>query len=510
MALIAVYLGYRYDDHGNTTPTATQLAGTGETAGFVGANDAVDVFEVNVSASGIDVRLTPASTVSNLFASVTVRNAGGTVVAANTPTAVSSSGPGTGPTDWAAHVAAVVPDGRYTIEVRPAGLGTPSSGFSAYGSHGAYRLSVAVGAGNPPAATSLPGQVRLTPVQPIRLADTRSGLGGSFRLAADGVLHVDVAATDGVPANATAAALNVTAVGPDGGGFLTVYPCSARCRRRRRVNFAPGRDIANSTIATLDVDGDVCVYSSAATNVIVDLTAWFSPDGAAGMSATAPRRVADTRSGLGGSGRLSAATVLTVATGDVGASAVALNVTAVGADAAGFLTVFPCGTVPPVASTVNYAAAEARPNNTIVAVAPGGLVCVYSSAAVDVIVDVTAAFSAGGQLEYLPATPQRLADTRTSHVVAASGEIAFDVPSPGATAGAVSVNVTATGQETDGFTTAFGCGTAVPEVSTLNQRVGEANANGAIVPVAAVSTGCVFTSTATNLIVDLNGWWLPG
>ena len=125
----------------------------------------------------------------------------------------------------------------------------------------------------------------------------------------------------------------MTAVGPDSGGFLTVYPCSDAVPTTSTVNFAAGRDIANSTIATLDVDGDVCVYSSAATDVIVDITAWFSPDAAAGMSASAPRRVADTRSGLGGSGRLAAGTVLTVATGDVGASAVALNVTAVGADA---------------------------------------------------------------------------------------------------------------------------------------------------------------------------------
>ena len=152
VAMIAAYLGYRYDDHGNTTPTATRLAGSGETAGFVGANDPVDVFEVNVSAGAIDVRLTPTSRVSNLFASVTVLDAGGTVVAANTPTAVSSSGSGTGPTDWVAHAGAVVPDGRYTIEVRPAGLGAPSTGFSAYGSHGGYRLSVAVGTSNRPSA----------------------------------------------------------------------------------------------------------------------------------------------------------------------------------------------------------------------------------------------------------------------------------------------------------------------------------------------------------------------
>ena len=39
LARVAAYLGYRFDDHGDTTPTATPLAGTGETAGFVGGND---------------------------------------------------------------------------------------------------------------------------------------------------------------------------------------------------------------------------------------------------------------------------------------------------------------------------------------------------------------------------------------------------------------------------------------------------------------------------------------
>jgi hypothetical protein len=224
------------------------------------------------------------------------------------------------------------------------------------------------------------------------------------------------------------------------------------------------------------------------------------------MTATAPRRVADTRTG----GRLSAHGVLTVATGEVQASAVALNVTAVGADSAGFLTVFPCGTAPPVASTVNFASGEARPNNTIVAVAPGGLVCVYSSAGVDVIVDVTASFSPDGPLEYVPTTPQRLVDTRPFGAVAAGGQVMFGVSSPGMVASAVSVNITATGHDADGFATAFGCGTAAPDVSTLNQRVGEANANGAIVSVIGGGPGCVFTSSATNLIVDLNGSWIPG
>jgi hypothetical protein len=512
LAEIAEVLGFRYDDHGDITPTATQLAGSGETSGFVGANDPVDVFTLDVPAGGIDARVTPLSTVSNLFVALTIRNAAGAIVATDTPTSVVTSGlvgNGRRPIDWAAHATAVVPVGRYTVEVRPAGLGTSSTGFSTYGSHGGYRLAIAVGEEYPPPAPALPGQVRLTPIQPVRLADTRSGQGGSVRLGVDGVLIVQVAGTAVVPADVTAAALNVTAVGPDRGGFLTVFPCSGTVPTTSTVNFAAGRDIANSTIATLDVNGNVCVYSSAATDVIVDVTAWFSPGAAAGMSANAPRRVADTRSGLGGSGRMSAGSVLAVTTGDVGASAVALNVTAVSADAAGFLTVYPCATAPPVTSNVNFAAGEVRPNNTIVAVAPGGIVCVYSSAAVDVIVDVTAAFSPGGQLEYLPAAPQRLIDTRSTGRVAAGGELAFGVPSPGVTPQAVSVNVTATGHDTDGFTTTFACGTSVPEASTLNQRVGESDANGAIVPAGASATGCVFTSSATNLIVDLNGWWVP-
>jgi hypothetical protein len=321
------------------------------------------------------------------------------------------------------------------------------------------------------------------------------------------VLRVHVAGAIGVPADVTAAALNVTVVDPDDGGFVTVYPCTSTRPTTSTVNFAAGRAIANSTIATLSSDGHVCVYTSTGADVIVDITSWLSPSAAMAMTSIAPRRAADTRSGLGGSGRLAMGGVLTVAVGDQQASAAALNVTAVGADDAGFLTLYPCGTTP-ITSTVNFERAEARPNNTIVAVGPGGLVCVFSSTAVDVIVDVTAVFSAAGQLEYLPANPQRLLDTRASRVVEAGGQVAFVVPWSGAVASAVSVNVTATGHTDNGFATASSCGTNVPDASTLNQRVGEANANGAIVPVGAGSTACVFTSTTTNLIVDLNGWWV--
>ena len=226
VAVIAATLGYRADDHANTAAGATLLAGTGETSGFVGAGDPVDVFAVDVAGGIIDARVTPVSAVTNLFASITIRNDAGTVVAASTPAAVASAsrGLGTSPIDWAARATSVVPDGRYTIEIRAAGLGTLPGGFSAYGSLGGYRLALAVGTDLPPL---IAGQVRFTPIAPLRLADTRSGYGGGFRLPADGVLRVNVAGAAGVPADVTAAALNVTAVNPARGGYLTVYPCSA-------------------------------------------------------------------------------------------------------------------------------------------------------------------------------------------------------------------------------------------------------------------------------------------
>jgi hypothetical protein len=352
---LAERLGRRLDDHGDTSPTATLLGGTGETAGFIGAEDPVDVFVVDVVAGEINARVTPASSVSNLFASVTIRDTAGVVVAEHIPTAVTTKAePATRPIDWAASATAVVPDGRYTVEVRPGGLGTPSTGFSTYGSRGAYVLTVALGSGSPPPSSGHPGQVRLTPIEPVRLADTRSEFGGTPRLAADGVLRVAVAGTPGVPADVTAAALNVTAVGPDTGGFLTVYPCTATVPTTSTVNFAAGRDIANSTIANLAADGSVCVYSSSAANVIVDITGLALGERrhthVAGTPASDRRHPLRSRRIASSLGRR--------CPDDRG-----------------------CGTTVPDASTLNQRVGEANANGAIVPVGDGATGCVYTSSA---------------------------------------------------------------------------------------------------------------------------------
>ena len=70
------------------------------------------------------------------------------------------------------------------------------------------------------------------------------------------------------------------------------------------------------------------------------------------------------------------------------ASSVVLNVAAVWPGAAGYITVYPCGQAPPLASNLNFLAGAVVPNAVVAKVGEGGRVCVYTSAATDLVVDV--------------------------------------------------------------------------------------------------------------------------
>ena len=121
-----------------------------------------------------------------------------------------------------------------------------------------------------------------------------------------------------------------------------------------------------------------------------------------------------------------------------------MNVTAVNALTAGFLTVFPCSGAVPNTSTVNYVANEARPNNTIVGLS-GGRICVFSDAATDVLVDLVGSFGPTG-LGYQPTPPIRVLDTRASGALGPGGAVVYSVAAGalgGRTPGAAYVNVTA-------------------------------------------------------------------
>jgi uncharacterized protein YkwD len=102
-----------------------------------------------------------------------------------------------------------------------------------------------------------------------------------------------VADRGGVPANATAVTLNVTATGSLASGFATVYPCGTPRPDTSNVNFAAGSTVANAVTSKVGADGTVCLYSQAATHLIVDVNGYYPP--AANYGALNPARLLDTR-----------------------------------------------------------------------------------------------------------------------------------------------------------------------------------------------------------------------
>ena len=222
-----------------------------------------------------------------------------------------------------------------------------------------------------------------------------------------------------------------------------------------------------------------------------------------------PARLFDSRSSGGARPAGSVTQVQVTGRGGVpvGASAAALNVTAVQAGDAGFMTVFPCGTSVPEASNLNFRAGQTIPNAAVVKLDAAGRVCVFTSATSGLLVDVNGYTPAASDVVALD--PFRLYDSRSGAGSRPAGSVTeVQVAGAGGVPGdatAALLNVTAVAAEGDGFMTVFPCGTAVPVASNLNYRVGQTIANAVLARLGAGGKVCVYTDAGAHLIVDVNG-----
>jgi lysophospholipase L1-like esterase len=205
---------------------------------------------------------------------------------------------------------------------------------------------------------------RYNPISPFRAADSRTAVGGVVRLAARQTVPVMVTNRNGVASNASAVAVNVTVVNPATSGFVSLFACDASPPPTSSLNFSAGEIRANNALVRVDIHGAVCVSSTSATDVVLDVSGWFGATGKQ-FQAVRPLRLLDTRSNhlvLSG-GRITAPVpasgVVTVDVAGVrgipaGASAAALNVTVVTPPRHGFVTAFPDGADPRQVSTLNH------------------------------------------------------------------------------------------------------------------------------------------------------------
>jgi hypothetical protein len=376
----------------------------------------------------------------------------------------------------------------------------------------------------------------LHPLVPARVFETRADevtVDGRFegvgRLAAGSVTRMQMGGRGGVSPDAAAVAVNVTAIRPGAVGFVTLFPCDEEQPVTSSLNHRAGGVAGNSGIVKLNDDGELCVFTFADTDLVVDVNAWLAQ--APSFSSLTPARLVETRPGevtVDGEeqelGRLAAGSVTEVQIAgrggvDADADAVALNVTAIRPAGVGFVTLYPCDEDRPTTSSLNYAGGGAVGNSAVVSLSAEGTLCVFTRAETDVVIDVNA-WLADDEL-FDPFVPARFFETR-------SGEVTVDGRSQGvgrldamsvtpiqiagrdgvaADASAVALNVTAIRPDGPGFVTLFPCDEDQPTTSSLNYAGGGAVGNSGVVKLGDDGTVCVFTRAATDLVIDVNAAW---
>ncbi len=354
------------------------------------------------------------------------------------------------------------------------------------------------------------------PVTPCRLLDTRDG----DRLAARDSVDVQVLGRCGVPDDATAVAVTITTVQPAAPGFVVGYPTGTPRPVASSVNYQPGEVVANLQLLQLG-SGAVTVYSLAATDLVVDVSGAFvpAPSGSARAGRFVPveaSRAIDTRD----TRRPSPESTVRVDT-DVpdDAVAVAINLTTTATNGPDVFTAFEAGGDVPLASSLNVdGAGQTRAAAAIVPV-HGGDIDVYTLRGNHVIVDVvgyytgpSASLSSSGL--FVSEQPTRLVDTREPYGpsggprlwAGGAREFALD-DLTGGPVSAVAANVTVTDTEDAGYVEVYPAGTSRPATSTLNyDRPGRTVANLAMTGVSERGI-TVFALDATELVVDVTGWF---
>ena len=381
-----------------------------------------------------------------------------------------------------------------------------------------------VGSGGP-----VPGGASaFTARTPVRILDTRTGLGAPAGLPAAATrITIPVRGQHGVPADATAVAVQLTATDGTAAGYVSLVPDASQLGRSSNLNIdTPGETIANAAIVPIGADGTILLYTMSPTHLIVDLAGWWTPTAdpvAAGrFRPVGPARVLDTRpdTAIGSAGvKPTAGQVTTVQiTGRpgipaTGVSAVVLNITIDAPESLGFIQAAPAATLTPgTSSTLNVG----RPGqviaaSTIVPVDAQGRIAIYTQPSTHLIVDVAGWFTDGtatpGTDGLFVAGSGGRYDTRAASLGAPRlpAGTRYDIPASG---GAIVGNIAVTDTAGPGFVQLGPSDTMVNgATSNINPtRAEETVANAFIVPTGSGGRMGVYTSNATHIVIDVTGY----
>lgn len=374
------------------------------------------------------------------------------------------------------------------------------------------------------------------PVSSARLLDT----GYTNKLGAGKSLNLTVAGKGGVPATgASAVVVNLTVAAGTAGSYLTAWPTGQTRPGVSSLNFTTGETRANVATVPLGTSGQISIFNhSGAVRVVVDVVGYYSASGTTSTTGNeytsqVPDRLADTRGSA--EGQLAARDSLIVYT-DFGTDgslskyvhAVALNITAVNAQGAGYLTAWNGDSALPSTSTLNYTKGKTISNMAVVSTSlctdpaecdttpnPPSRFGIYNGSGqpVDVIVDLVGIYYIDGTLglRFQPlATPKRISDSRSSlnGTTMSSGQTQT-LTAPATVAGAdtasLVTNLTAVRPTASPFLTLWASGTR-PATSNINAAAGSTVANGAVVDLSGSNTFLIYNSAgSTDFLIDVTG-----
>ncbi len=243
-----------------------------------------------------------------------------------------------------------------------------------------------------------------SPISPTRICDTRvtGNQCSNMTLGAGQSLVVQIAGTNNIPLNAQAAVINLTATNTTAYSFLSVSPDSTT--NTSALNWeSSGYTASNRVIATLSATGSIVITNAfGSTDVIVDLSGYFSGSGASSFTGINPIRVLDTRPNSGymdqnmtlGPGSSLALKIAGTNTVPANATAAVINVTATDTLGWGYLTISPTGINS--TSDLNWIGQnESVANLDIATLSPNGYIIITNGSAtsVDVVIDLFGYFS---------------------------------------------------------------------------------------------------------------------
>jgi hypothetical protein len=353
-----------------------------------------------------------------------------------------------------------------------------------------------------------------------------------------------------IPASAKAITGNITTV-QSGGGFLTLYPSNAAQPLVANSNYAPNEIVHNVFTVGLGTDGAFKIFAQNTTDVVVDVTGYYAPPGAANSGGLyfhpLPKtiRLLETRAGFTGcttpgvplTGNTDTSQLARLTCDGVtipaAAQAITGNATTVNPQGPGFpfLTLFPADAAKPLVASSNYLPGQVMNAPFTVGLSASGEFKISPTTQTDLVIDVLGYYSAevadvnGAGLLFNPLSkPVRLLETRAGFTGCSTPNTALtggstrtqmargvcDGVTIAANAQGLIGNATVVSPQNGGFLTFWPSDATQPLVASSNFTadlvfnrhftVGLGNADGAFK---------IFSSTGVDLVIDVSGFFAP-